>query len=50
MSSAFAGGVPTIFTLLLGLTAGFTFTVIGTPGSTFTPLPGDPAIRAPHFC
>lgn len=49
MSGAYAGGMLTIFTLLAGLTAGFTFTVIGTMGSTFTPLLADPAIRAPRF-
>lgn len=49
LSSAYAGAMLTIFTLLAGLTAGFTFTVIGTMGSTFTPLLSDPAIRAPRF-
>lgn len=49
LSSAYAGAMLTIFTLLAGLTAGFTFVVIGTVGSTYSPLLSDPAIRAPRF-
>ncbi|WP_237481228.1 hypothetical protein [Lichenibacterium dinghuense] len=49
LSSNFALGMLTVFTLLAGMVAGFTFVVIGTLGAAFTPLLSDPAIRAPQF-
>ena len=49
LAESFALGMLTVFAFLAGMVAGFTFVIIGTLGSGFTPQLSDPAIRAPRF-
>lgn len=49
LSGTFAVGMLTVFTLLAGMVAGFTFVIIGTLGASFTAQLSDPAIRAPRL-